>query len=219
VQDSTSVWRTIVGVVGNERQRGLALPPRTEIFEPFAQVPSGFQVMVLRTSGDPAALGPSLRAIVANLDPNLAISSLRTMDDVRAISLAMQRFITVLLVSFAAVGLLLALVGVYGVLAQLARGRTREMGIRIALGAQGSDVRWLVLRHGMTLTLVGVVVGGGAAWLATRLMTKLLFQVAPGDPLTFSTVALLLGITGAAASWIPALRASRADPAMTLRSD
>jgi ABC-type antimicrobial peptide transport system permease subunit len=110
-------------------------------------------------------------------------------------------------------------VGVYGVLAQVARNRTREMGIRIALGAQASQVRWLVVRQGLRLTLAGLCVGGGIALFATRAMGKLLFHVAPNDPATLIGVALILAATSIVASWLPALKASRADPALALRAD
>ena len=133
--------------------------------------------------------------------------------------MARERSLMILLIAFATVGLVLAVVGVYGVLAQLARRRTREMGIRLALGAQGSQVRWMVVRHGLRLTATGLVLGGVAALLATRAMQGLLFRVAPADPLTFAAVALLLAGTSVLASWLPALKASRADPVLALRGE
>jgi putative ABC transport system permease protein len=117
------------------------------------------------------------------------------------------------------VGLLLAVVGVYGVMAQLVRHRTREMGIRIALGAQVSQVRWLVVRHGLRLVLVGLAVGSAGALITTRAMRALLFGVEPADPLTFLVVPLILTLTGVVASWFPARQASRADPAGALRAE
>jgi ABC-type antimicrobial peptide transport system permease subunit len=117
------------------------------------------------------------------------------------------------------VGLLLAVVGVYGVLAQVARRRTREMGIRIALGSPIGQVRWLVVRHGLGLVAVGVGIGISAALVATRGLGALLYRVAPADPVTFVTIPMLLAITGVAAAWIPAMQASRADPAIALRSE
>ena len=141
------------------------------------------------------------------------------MDALRDTSLARMRFLTTLLLAFAVIGLLLSVVGVYGVLAHVTRNRTREMGIRIALGAQAVQVRWLVVRQGLRLTIAGLVVGGGVALIATRAMTKLLFNVAPNDPATLIGVALLLAGTSIAAAWIPALKASRADPSVALRAD
>ena len=133
--------------------------------------------------------------------------------------MARERFLMTLLLAFAVVGLSLAVVGVYGVLAQLARRRSREMGIRIALGARSSQVRWLVVRHGLRLTILGLVLGGGAALLSMRAVRGMLYGIAPGDPLTFVVVAAVLATTSLIASWLPALKASRADPAVTLRSD
>jgi len=142
-----------------------------------------------------------------------------TLDAMREASLARMRFLTTLLLAFAAIGVTLAVVGVYGVLAQVSRNRTREMGIRLALGARAAEVRWLVVRQGLRLAAAGLLLGGAAALLGTRLMRKLLFNVAPNDPLTLAAVALLLAVTCVAASWLPALKASRADPALALRAD
>jgi len=120
---------------------------------------------------------------------------------------------------FAVVGLSLAVVGVYGVLSQLARRRSREMGIRIALGARSSQVRWLVVRHGLRLTVIGLLLGGSAALMSSRAVRGMLFGIGPEDPLTFAVVAAVLSITSLVASWLPAVKASRADPAVTLRGE
>ena len=175
--------------------------------------------LVVRSQGDPALLIPAVRRIVARLDPLLAISSLRTMDEVRSTSLARDRFLTVLMLSFAGVGLMLGIVGIYGVVAQLARRRTREMGIRLALGANAGQLQWLVVRKGLGLTMVGVVAGLAIALGTTGLIRALLFEVAPADPVTFIVVPLLVLLTAGLASWLPAARASRADPCAVLRSD
>jgi ABC-type antimicrobial peptide transport system permease subunit len=124
-----------------------------------------------------------------------------------------------MLLVFAVVGLALAVIGVYGVLAQVARRRTREMGIRIALGSPVSRVRWLVVRHGLTLVTTGLMVGISASLLVTRSLTALLYNIAPADPITFVAVPVLLALTGIAAAWVPALQASRADPAVALRAE
>ncbi len=213
-----SNWYTIVGVVGNEHSDGLDIAPRVEVYESAVQSPSGQVYLLLRTAGDPTSLVPAARAIVHDLDPTLALFSVRTMDSVRDASMAKARFLTTLLLMFAAIGLALSVVGVYGVLAQVSRNRTREMGIRIALGAQASQVRWLVVRHGLVLTVAGLLVGGIIALFATRAMSKLLFNVAPNDPLTLIGVALILAGTSIVASWLPALKAGRADPATALRA-
>jgi len=219
IPDSSSTWRTIVGVVGDERLGAIGEEAQPEFLAPLPQEMRRGMTMVVRTSGDPAALARPVRRLVAELDPSLAISDLRTMDDVRDAALARDRFLTALMLAFAGVGVVLALVGVYGVVAQLARRRMREMGIRIALGAGASRVQWLVVRHGLLLTALGVAAGVGAALAAGRAMRALLYQVAPADPATFMAVPALVLVTAVLASWIPALRASRVDPCEVLRSD
>jgi predicted permease len=217
--DSTSTWRTIVGVVGDERQGTLGELPRPEVIAPYSQEPRNAMILVMRARRDPRDLAEPVRRIVADLDRHLAISSIRTMEDVRSASLARDRFLTVLMLSFAGVGLTLGLVGVYGVVAQLARRRTRELGIRVALGARAGQLQWLVVRHGVVLTAAGIAAGLIMALVTTRWMRSLLFDVAPLDPVTFVAVPLLVLGTAVAASWLPAARASRADPCQVLRAD
>ena len=217
--DSTSTWRTIVGIVGDERQTSLGEPVRPEFQAPYAQDSRNAMTLVVRSQGDPAQLTPAVRRVVARLDPLLAISSIRTMEDVRSVSLGRDRFLTALMLSFAGVGLILCLVGVYGVVAQLARRRMREMGIRIALGANAGQVQWLVVRHGMLLTALGIVAGVSVALGTTGIIRTLLYEVPPADPATFVAVPLLVLVTAVLASWLPAARASRADPCQVLRSD
>jgi len=219
VPDSTTVWSTIVGVVASQYQAGLATEPRIEVFEPVTQSATNTMSFVVRTSGAPASLGPAVRRTLAELNPALAVERMETMDAVRLQSLARQRFLTTLLLVFASVGLALAVVGVYGVMAQMARRRVREMGIRLALGAQANDVRWLVVRNGLRLVAVGLVIGTVGALVATRTMQGLLFGVAPKDPLTFIAVPVVLVLTALLATWLPAMYASRADPATALRAE
>jgi putative ABC transport system permease protein len=219
VPKPTSDWYTIVGVTANEHADGLDVAPRVEVYQSSVQSPQDYQYLLVRSAADPSALGVSLRGVLHDLDPSLVLRSVRTMDSIREASLARAVFLTTLLLMFAMIGLVLSVVGVYGVLAQVARNRTREMGIRIALGAQAGQVRWLVVRHGLSLTIAGLVAGGLAALLVTRAMTKLLFNVAPNDPATLAGVALILTGTSVVASWLPAVKASRADPAVALRSD
>jgi ABC-type antimicrobial peptide transport system permease subunit len=145
--------------------------------------------------------------------------TIRPLDEIRDRSLARPRFFAALLAGFALVGLLLSMVGVYGVLAQAARNRARETGIRIALGARAMDVQWMFVHHGLRLAAAGLAIGAALAFVATRAMTTLLFGVKPYDPVTFLVVGILLAATSALAAWIPAARASREDPISALRSD
>jgi hypothetical protein len=219
VPDSTSTWRTIVGVVGDERQMGMSVPARAEFVAPAAQDVRSRMTLLVRTIGDPLASVPAVRRNIAALDPDLAITAVKTMADVRATSLARDRFLTVLFLAFAGVGVVLGSVGVYGVVAQLARRRTRELGIRVALGARRWQVQWLVVKHGLALSALGVTIGIGVALEATRVLRSLLFEVAPADPRTFVVVPLLVLLTATLAAWMPAARASRADAAEVLRAE
>ena len=186
--DSNSTWRTIVGVVGDEHQTSLAADPRIEFIAPVAQDWRGRMTLLVRTGGDPLALVPAVRRLVSDLDPKLAFESLRTMDSIRAASMATRRFLMTLFLGFAGAGLLLAIVGVYGIMAQMAAGRAREMGIRMALGAPGHAVRWLVVRHGLRLAGTGLALGLVGALLGARAMRSLLYAVTPADPATFLVV-------------------------------
>jgi putative ABC transport system permease protein len=217
--DSASTWFTIVGVVGDEHQVSPAEAPKMEIFAPARQEESRGMVLVARTAGNPAGAAPAIHRIVAELDPALAIRSTETLDDVAARSVALPRFLMLLLVVFAIVGVTLAVVGVYGVLAQVVRHRTRELGIRIALGAASGDVQWLVVRHGLTLAGAGLAIGAVVALAATRAVRGILYGVPAADPVTFAVAMALLALTVLAAAWIPARRASRADPAVALRAE
>ncbi len=216
VPDSSSIWRTVVGVVGSEHQISLDAEPRIEIFTPQEQNPSGDIFLMVRATGDPMSLLPQVRSVLHDLDPEQAIVELHTLDDVVATSMARARFLTTLLFVFATVGLALAVVGVYGVMAQLAQRRRREMGIRLALGAPARAVRWLIVRHALGMVVPGLVIGTVAALVATRALRSVLYRVAPSDPLTFVAVPLALAASALVASWMPAAQVSRADPAQAL---
>ena len=219
VPNDSSTWATIVGVASGERQRALAAEPLPEVYEPLAQDATNGMSIVTRVAGDASAVGPVIRRIVGELDPELPITSMQTMETIRFTSLARERFLMTMLVTFAVVGLALAIIGVYGVLAQVARRRTREMGIRIALGSPVGQVRWIVVRRGLALVTTGLVIGVTVSLLVTRSLATLLYHTAPADPMTFIAVPLLLALTGVVAAWFPALQASRADPAIALRSE
>ncbi|MEO8635585.1 MAG: ABC transporter permease [Gemmatimonadales bacterium] len=217
--DSTSVWRTIVGVVGDVRQRGLALTPQVAAFEAFGQQSNSYMTLLVRARGDAGEVLPALRRVLAELDPSIAFAEATSLDALVARSIARQRYIMTLLLVFAATGLLLSVMGVYGVMAQMARRRSREMGIRIALGAGVAQVQWLVVRHGLRLVAGGLGLGLLGSFAATQSIRSLLYEVAPADPLTFVTVSILLALTALLASWLPAARASLTNPAATLRDE
>jgi putative ABC transport system permease protein len=217
--DSNSTWRTIVGIVGSEHQVTPGTPPAIEVIAPFTQEASHAMSVVARTQGDPMTLAPLVRGAVRDLDPQLAITHLETMSDVRAVSMARDRFLMTLVSMFGMLGVVLAVVGVYGVLAELARERMREMGIRIALGAHSRAVQWLIVRRGLLFGAAGVGLGLALALAGTRGLARLLFGVTALDPGTFAVVALaLLGAT-LVASWLPAWRSSHVDPIAILREE
>jgi putative ABC transport system permease protein len=208
------VTREIVGVVGGNKHFALQESLRPEMFKP-----GSFSRMniVVRSAGDPAMLTTAVRQAVSGIDPDEATSTFRTMDDVIALSASGDRFNTLLLGAFAAIALLLTAAGIFGVLSYLVTQRTREMGLRMALGAQPRDVLRVIVGHGMRLVLVGLCIGVAAALVVTRWMSSVLFDVKPSDPLTFAAVAVLLTAVAFLASYIPARRAMRVDPMVALR--
>ena len=175
--------------------------------------------IVARTNGDPVSIAPAMRRVVAEMDPRLAIVSIRRMTEVRAASMSRDRFLMTLLSMFGVIGLVLAIVGVYGVVAQLVRSRMREMGIRIALGARGRNVQWLIMRRGLVITTIGVALGAAAAPLGTRVLARLLYGVSAMDLPTLGLVTALLFAAALLASWLPALRSARVDPVTILRDE
>jgi putative ABC transport system permease protein len=212
-------WLTIVGVVKDVKNRGPQVPAIEEIYISYQQPPAFYtpRALVVRSAGDPAALTPAIRRLVQALDPNQPISQVRTLDEIVALAEAGRRFPMLLLGLFAALALLLAGIGIYGVMSYSITQRTHEIGIRMALGARSRDVVASTLAEAMRLAVIGVALGLAGSLALTRLVSGLLFGVGARDPLTLLTVSLLLLAIAMAAVLIPARRASRVDPIVTLR--
>jgi predicted permease len=212
--------RTVVGVVADERFQGVAAAAPIAVYVPLAQAPStnGAGVLLVRTSGDPSSLAPAVRAAIRERDPALAVFGVEPLERTLSRSVSERRFTMLLLTLLAAVALVLAAIGVHGVLSYGVSQRTREIGIRLALGAQPAGVRRSVIREAIVIASGGLAVGLAAAYGTASLFENLLFEVAPGDPATLAGVALFLGIVAVAASYVPARRATKVDPVVALRS-
>jgi len=212
-------WMTIVGVVGNVLSQRLEEAPRPMLFQPLTQSPSLSMAIVARTAGDPSRLSEALSRAVREADPDQPTYAVRTMEEVQAEATATRRFLMQLLGGFAFLALLLAAIGIYGVMAYLVSQRTREIGIRVALGARPWTVVRIVVKYALGMAGAGVVLGMAAAILLTRLITGMLFQVSPTDPWTFAAITLMLVLTAVLAAMTPARRAARIDPMVALRGD
>jgi putative ABC transport system permease protein len=212
-------WFTIVGVVGDVKSDGFEAPLAPHIYLPVFQGPPYASVLFLRTHANPGTLGDQIRTEVQSVDSNLPLFSVRTLDEVVARSMAERRFALEILALFAAVALLLAAIGIYGVMSYAFSRRIHELGIRIALGAQRSDILRMALSEGMTLVLFGLVAGVIGAMVLTRYLRSLLFNVTATDPLVFVSIAALLAAVALLACYIPARRATRVDPLVALREE
>jgi len=220
INPDLSGWMTIVGVVGDVKQAGLADSVRVELYAPHAQVQlSNSMSLVVRASSDPAASVAAIRRETQALDPAQPIYNVKTMETVIAESVSDRRLNMVLLGVFSGLALLLAVIGIYSVMSYTVTRSTREIGIRMALGAQSRDVLTLVVGQGLALAAIGMAVGAMAAFGLTRLMAGLLFGVSATDPLTFATIALLLTWVTLLACYVPARRATKVDPMVALRHE
>lgn len=211
---------TIIGVIGNSMNRGLALPPLPHINTLFRQTPelnAGFKNLIVRTSLDPMQLAPSVRRQLHSLDAELPFAEVSTMDQIMQGQTADRRYTTGLLALFAALGVTLSGLGVYGVVSYVVAQRTSELGLRMALGAQRGDVLWLVVKQGLWMAVMGAIAGLFGAWLLRQTVAQLVFGISPADPATFCIAALLLISFALAASLIPARRATQIDPMVALR--
>ena len=211
--------REIVGVIGAVKHHGFSREPRPEMVLPNRQFQFGGMTLVARSRLEPSVLGATITREVHAIDPELPVSRVRTMEQFQSASVAQPRFRALLFAGFAALAMALALVGVYGVMSFTVSQRTREIGVRIALGASRQDVVWMVVRHGMMLAGVGIVAGLAGAAAGARLLEQLLFGVSATDPVTFFGAAIALGLASVAATVVPAIRAARVAPVTALRTE
>jgi len=214
-------WHTIVGIVGDVKQLSLALTDAEAFYTSPTQWPwvDNVQSLVVRTRGNPAALAPAIRQAIWSVDKDQPIVRVSTMDSLLAASAAERRFALVLFEAFAFAALILAAAGIYGVLSGSVSERTREIGVRSALGASRTGILALILRQGMALTAAGLLLGLIGAAITCRLLITLLFGVSPLDPVTYIAVVALLVTVSAVACWVPAWRAAQVDPCITLRAE
>jgi predicted permease len=211
--------REVVGIVGDVKQGTLADPARPQMYAPFEQTPWPFVVAVVRTTAAPASAAASLRALLARIDPLQGVGEIRTLEAYVARASATPRFTAWLVGGFAAFALLLAGFGLFSVMAYSVAQRRREIGIRMALGAQPSDVRAMVVRQAIGMAAVGVAIGLAGALGSTRVLESLLFTVRPHDPATFAVVSAVLVGVMLLAAYLPAARATRVDPLIALRTE
>jgi predicted permease len=212
-------WVTIAGIVGDVRQMALAEPPREELYISHRAFSTQEMSMVVRTAEDPDRLGTAVTSAVRAVDPEQPVFGVMSMERLIENASAERRVSMLLLLLFAAIALLLSALGIYGVMAYTTTQRRHEIGIRLALGARGADVLRLVVGQGMRLVLIGLAAGLFGAWVLSRALASQLFGITAQDPVTYVTVALLLGAVALAATWLPARRATRVDPMISLRAD
>jgi predicted permease len=212
-------WRTVVGVVGDTRDQGLDTDPTPTMFAPMAQEEFFSGALVIRTRDNPNLVRASVLRTIRDLYPQQLIENVATLEEVRDATVAPRRLNALFIASFGALAMIIAMVGIAGVLAFSVSARTQEIGIRMSLGADASRVLRMVLGEGGVLLVIGLVAGVAGALLTSRLLQGLLFGVAPNDPLTLGAVALLIAAVGVAACLLPAMRASKVDPAIALRSE
>jgi len=224
-------WSTIVGVVGDVHDESLTKPVDEMIYQPVVVVmqptpaapdtvfAENSFALTIRASGDPMAVFPAIRREIWAMDRNLPLVNVRALSDLVGDAMARTTFTLIMIGTAAGVALLLGAIGIYGVISYMVSLRTREIGVRMALGAQRQQVRGMVVRQGLVLALIGVGIGLAGALALSRLISSLLYGIAPHDPLTLGAVTgALLGVA-ALASWLPAMRAARIDPIEALRSD
>jgi putative ABC transport system permease protein len=207
----------IIGVVGDVRYVNLTDDAQPTVYFPLPELPYSSMTLVIRTTGDPAEMVPAVRREISAIDPSQPVSDVQTMNQVMSQTVSRARFNTLLLALFAGLATLLAAIGIFGVMSYSVTLRTREISIRMALGAQPGRMQMHILWQGLLLTLIGIAIGLAGALALTRLMSSLLFGVAATDPATFASIILILALISLLACYIPARRATRVDPLMALR--
>ncbi|HXI20400.1 MAG TPA: FtsX-like permease family protein, partial [Gemmatimonadales bacterium] len=217
--DSSITWIQVIGVVGHTMHEGLDGGRRVQLYFPVRQSALPSLNYILRTTGDPMGVLGAARAAVREVDPDLPVSNANTMEQLIEASTGPRRFSMVLLAFFSGLAALLASVGLYGVMSYTVAQRSKELGVRLALGANPGEVLGLVLRQGMRLVLLGVGLGLVAALALTRVLQRMLFDLSATDPVTFVLIALLLVAVTLVATWMPARRATLVDPAVVLREE
>jgi putative ABC transport system permease protein len=217
IEGEKSPMREIIGVVADVRNRSLNTEPKPAYYVPQTQVPFDQMVMVVKTTGDPHSVITAATKQVAAIDQDLPVFGIKTMDEYLSASVAAPRFSTTLLSIFAAVALVLTVVGLYGVMSYSVAQRTNEIGIRLALGAQSRDVLLMIVKQGLSLIGLGILIGLAGAFALTRLIASLLFGVTAKDPFTFAAVVVLLAVVALLACYVPAWRATKVDPMEALR--
>jgi putative ABC transport system permease protein len=211
-------WQTVVGVVEDARYREVEAP-RFDLYLPYRQAPNQVQHFMVRVSGDPLHMVAALRTAVAAIDSDARLDGVSTMEDVVSRAFAPWRFSSIVVSAFAAIALTFAAVGIATLVAFAVAQRTREIGVRVALGAQRRDVVVLVASEGVWMSLAGLAVGVLTAWMLRRSVESMLFGVTPGDALTFAGVPLLFGVVSVLSAYLPARRAACIDPAAALRTE
>jgi putative ABC transport system permease protein len=217
--EQSDVWRTIVGVVSDIKYSGLDDPGTASVYSPFEQTPFLWSYILIRTSSDAATLMPGIREAFSSVDRNALPRRVQYVNELISDSVAQPRFNTSLLLCFAVLAMALAATGLYGVISYSVTQQTRDIGIRIALGAGTRNIFGYTMRSAAMLTMTGITIGIAGAWAASRLLASLLYNISATDPLTYMSVALILAAVSAVASYFPARRAARVDPIVALRHE